>query len=76
MPIYEYVCLDCKKDFELIRPMSQSDSPLKCESCGGKRVKRKLAMVVAMSGGHAVSGTSGGGSCGSCSGGNCSGCSH
>jgi putative FmdB family regulatory protein len=76
MPIYEYVCLDCKSDFELIRPMSQSDTSLKCESCGGKRVKRKLAMVVAMSGGHAVSGASGGSSCGSCSGGNCSGCSH
>lgn len=76
MPIYEYVCLDCKSDFELIRPMSQSDAPMVCESCGGKRVKRKLAVIVAMSGGHAVSGASGGCSCGSCSGGNCSGCSH
>jgi putative FmdB family regulatory protein len=76
MPIYEYVCLDCKDEFELIRPMSQSDTPPACEACGGNHVKRKLAMIVAMSGGHTVSGASGGCSCGSCSGGNCAGCSH
>jgi putative FmdB family regulatory protein len=76
MPIYEYVCLDCKNEFEIIRTMSQSDSPLACESCGGERVKRKLAVIHAMSGGHAISGTSGGCSCGSCSGGNCAGCSN
>ncbi len=76
MPIYEYVCLECKTEFETIRPMSQSDAPLACQSCGGERVKRKLAVIYAMSGGHAVAGTSGGCSCGSCSGGNCAGCSN
>jgi putative FmdB family regulatory protein len=76
MPIYEYVCLDCKDEFELIRPMNQSDKPQVCETCGGTRVKRKLAVIVAMSGGHAVSGTSGGCSCSSCPGGNCAGCSN
>jgi putative FmdB family regulatory protein len=76
MPIYEYICLDCNKKFETIRPMSQADSPLACQTCGGENVKRKLAAFYAMSGGHSVAGTSSSCDCGSCSGGNCSGCSH
>lgn len=74
MPIYEYVCLDCKKEFELIRSMSQKDAPTACPACGTENSRRKLALTVAMSGGHAVSGSGGG--CGSCSGGNCSSCGH
>ncbi len=35
MPIYEYVCQDCEKVFETIRPMSQSDAPIPCALCGG-----------------------------------------
>jgi len=76
MPIYEYTCLDCKKEFEVIRPMSQADAPVACTACGKEHVKRKLALVTAMSGGRAVSGASGGTSCGSCSGGHCSTCGH
>lgn len=34
MPIYEYVCRDCGKDFEVVQKIS--DTPLKkCEQCGG-----------------------------------------
>jgi putative FmdB family regulatory protein len=73
MPIYEYVCLDCKQEFELIRPMNQSDQPPVCESCGGENVKRKLALFYAKSGGHSVSGSSAP-SCSGCAGGNCSSC--
>ncbi len=77
MPIYEYVCLDCNKKFESVRPMSQADAPLACQSCGGEHVKRKVAVFYAMSGGHSVSRTSGGCGCdSSCSGGHCSNCSH
>lgn len=74
MPIYEYVCLDCRNEFETIRPMKDADQPTECEKCGGRHVKRKLALAHAMSGGHAVSGTSNSYDCGSCSGGNCAGC--
>jgi putative FmdB family regulatory protein len=76
MPIYEYLCQDCDKKFEVIRSMSQADAPLKCQECGGEHVKRKLAVFYAMSGGHSVAGTSDSCDCGSCSGGNCSSCSH
>lgn len=74
MPIYEYVCQDCKKEFEVIRPMSQADAPMTCATCGGENIKRKLALVTAMSGGHAVAGASGGAACGSCAGGHCATC--
>ncbi len=75
MPLYAYVCLDCKKEFELLRPMGQADDPAPCAHCGGDHVRRKLAVFYAQSGGHAVSGTSTP-SCGSCAGGNCSSCGH
>lgn len=76
MPIYEYVCLDCKKEFEIIRPISQAEASLVCIACGGDRLKRKLALVTARSGEHTVSDASGAATCGSCSGGSCSTCGH
>ena len=76
MPIYEYVCQSCQKEFEVIRPMSQKDDAIVCEKCGGDEVKRKLALCYAHSGGSAAPGTSGGGGCNSCSGGDCGNCGH
>lgn len=39
MPIYEYHCLDCKKDHEIIQKFS--DKALKkCPSCAGKMQKK------------------------------------
>ena len=34
MPIYEYRCSKCGKDFELMRPFSQADELSPCPSCG------------------------------------------
>jgi putative FmdB family regulatory protein len=34
MPIYEYWCASCGKEFEQMRPMSQSSEPAKCPTCG------------------------------------------
>lgn len=74
MPIYEYVCLDCKKEYEILRSFNESDQPMDCDDCGGENVKRKLSVAYAHSGGSAVSGMSGGGGCGSCSSTNCGSC--
>ncbi len=42
MPIYEYHCLSCRKDHEIIQKFS--DKPLKiCPACGG-RLKKKLSL--------------------------------
>jgi len=75
MPIYEYVCLNCKHEFEAIRPMSQADRPMTCAKCGGEEIKRKLSMFYAESGGRAVSGSAAP-ACGGCAGGNCQTCGH
>ncbi|MBM4418858.1 MAG: zinc ribbon domain-containing protein [Chloroflexi bacterium] len=34
MPIYEYRCASCARDFELTRPVSQSGDPGACPTCG------------------------------------------
>jgi len=73
MPIYEYVCSDCRTTFEVMRPMSQADKPAACEHCHSKKTRRALSRFSASSGGKPVSGMSGGG-CGGCSGGACSTC--
>jgi len=75
MPIYEYICQDCKNEFEVIRPMSQADVPMACDQCGGENIKRKLSLFFAESGGKAVAGASVP-ACGSCAGGNCASCGH
>lgn len=75
MPIYEYVCLDCKKEYEILRSFNESDQPFGCDKCGGENVKRKLSLAFAHSGGSTVAGMGGGGGgCSSCSSGNCGSC--
>lgn len=34
MPIYEFYCSKCAKEFELTRPFSDSDKPGTCPDCG------------------------------------------
>ncbi len=33
MPIYEYLCSNCKLRFELLRPMSRADEAASCPHC-------------------------------------------
>lgn len=72
MPIYEYICLDCKKRFEVIRPMKDADEPIACASCQGEHTSRMLAVVFATSGGATTA--SGGSTCSSCASKSCSTC--
>jgi putative FmdB family regulatory protein len=74
MPIYEYVCLDCKKEYEILRSFNEADESVACNECGGENVKRKLSVFYAQSGGSTISGAGGG--CNSCAGGDCSSCGH
>jgi len=71
MPIYEYQCGKCQKDFEhLAKSMSQSDAAVPCPTCGSKKTSRKFSVfAVAATGrptaartapsGHQHSGTCG-----------------
>ena len=42
MPIYEYRCQDCQKNFETIVISKNDASAIACPKCGGKNVKKKI----------------------------------
>lgn len=44
MPIYEYVCRKCRKQFEYLQRMS--DPPKrKCEACGAQALERQISQT-------------------------------
>lgn len=52
MPIYEYWCESCSKEFEQMRPMSQSSEPGTCPTC--KASAGKLPSVFANKADYAI----------------------
>jgi putative FmdB family regulatory protein len=49
MPVYEYVCRDCQKAFEIVRPISEAQATdVKCPVCGGHHVDRTYSHVYAV----------------------------
>jgi putative FmdB family regulatory protein len=73
MPIYEYCCNKCQKDFELLIRNNSQDQL--CPSCGTKDVEKKFSVFGFQSKGRGMV-TSSGSSCGGCSSHNCGGCKH
>ena len=46
MPIYEYVCVSCKKQFSKVELISKHDPKnVKCPKCMSKRVERRWTSV-------------------------------
>ena len=46
MPIYEYVCRDCKKEFSEMKPVSAHDpKKVKCPKCKSRGVERRWSTV-------------------------------
>jgi putative FmdB family regulatory protein len=46
MPIYEFVCRDCQKPFEIVRSVSEATADgVKCPACGSARVDRTYSHV-------------------------------
>ncbi|NLZ26558.1 MAG: zinc ribbon domain-containing protein [Chloroflexi bacterium] len=72
MPLYEYECQHCGRQFELLRPFSQADSPAECPACLKKEAKRLPSLVNAYSAGRSLS--QGSSQCSSCSSHNCGSC--
>jgi putative FmdB family regulatory protein len=74
MPIYEYVCTECKEKFELLRPFSRADEDTECPQCNSK-AKRTLSTICCLTTGENGETTSiGGSSCATCSSSNCATC--
>lgn len=71
MPIYEYRCMGCNREFEYL--VIGNDNSVSCPKCDEKRVERQMsACSFKTSGSYTpTSGTSG---CSTCSSSNCSSC--
>jgi putative FmdB family regulatory protein len=48
MPVYEFVCRDCQKPFETVRPVSEVNTTPACPACGSSRVDRTYSQVYAI----------------------------
>jgi len=74
MPIYEYACPKCGQEFELLRPISDSDKTASCPQCKTK-AERKLSRFACFSKSESGEITSvASSSCPSCSATSCSSC--
>lgn len=47
MPIYEYVCPECREKFSRLRPIREMDEPARCPGCGKEQARRVLSVVAA-----------------------------
>lgn len=56
MPIYEYICQDCGKEFEKIVRFADANSDQPCPDCFGSRTYKKISVTAAF--GSAFSGAS------------------
>lgn len=43
MPLFEYYCEECQKDFTLLQPTSVNKKETTCPDCKGKKVQYKLS---------------------------------
>lgn len=52
MPIYEYACPECEREFELL--LRGSERPV-CPSCGSGRIERQISVPAVHSSGRSQS---------------------
>lgn len=46
MPVYEYVCLNCKKKFSETKPVSEyNPARVKCPKCKSKKIEQRWTSV-------------------------------
>lgn len=48
MPVYDYVCNDCHKSFELVLTLKEHDDQIVCPKCGSKNVAQEMAEFFAV----------------------------
>lgn len=76
MPIYEYQCKKCGKEFEQLVFGQESPTCPKCNSAKVCRLMSCCGFVSKSAGGQTVSSSAGASSCGGCSASSCAGCGH
>ncbi|GAP20881.1 FmdB family zinc ribbon protein [Leptolinea tardivitalis] len=46
MPSYDFICLDCRKRFEVSLSYSEYDSAvIRCQHCGSSNIRRKIGRI-------------------------------
>ena len=45
MPVYEYICKDCKKEFEVLRAIKDPRTKVACPKCRSLNVDRHFTSV-------------------------------
>ncbi len=63
MPLYDFTCMDCGKDSEIL--IARSDDEPVCSHCGSKKLEKKMSVTSSFSG-SASSGFPGAGDTGCC----------
>jgi len=49
MPVYDYLCKDCQKSFELVLTLSEHDrDTIVCPKCGSKNIEQDVAEFYAV----------------------------
>lgn len=64
MPIYEYKCQACDRDFEHFAKSIQSREPVLCPHCKSKKVQKQLSVFAAHQ--NSGGGSAPAGPCGNC----------
>lgn len=73
MPVFEYQCLSCLDEFEIL--VRGSSGSTVCPSCGSEDMKKKFS-VFGMKSSSGKFMSSAGSSCGGCNSNNCGGCNR
>ena len=48
MPVYEYLCEECGKEFEVVMRISEHDeADVRCEKCGSAKVRQRFSSFFA-----------------------------
>ena len=51
MPVYDYICNDCKRSFETVLTLAEHDKErISCPHCGSKNVEQEAAEFFAVTG--------------------------
>lgn len=72
MPLYEYICLDCRTRFDALRSIKDADAPIPCQTCQSGHTTRVISLFFAHSDGRAL--TQSAPACSSCASHACSTC--
>jgi putative FmdB family regulatory protein len=58
MPIYEYLCSQCRESFSLLRKMGAGEEQTICPKCGSSEVTRQISACAVGSSGSQPAGPS------------------